>query len=159
MQKVQPTSRCPYTCCDTVSYPLWKGKQSSLRLLEIDMPGLDQMGQSGVTHAQLQETAYKPDQDTCTPSSYPSMDRICVQQWMTHVLISTVVVRSRYHWRNSTRFLAPVATCHAPDLLWGNPAPPPSQFCNAPTACVIYVYVGFACIIRMVNESIQMHIR
>ena len=46
--------------CDTVSYPFGKGKKSALKLLEIDIPGLDQvLGQPGATHAQLQETAYK----------------------------------------------------------------------------------------------------
>ena len=45
--------------CDTVSYPFGKGKQSALKLLETDMPGLDQvLGQPGVTHTQLQEAAY-----------------------------------------------------------------------------------------------------
>ena len=45
--------------CDTVSYPFGKGQKSALNLLEIDIPGLDQvLGQPGATHAQLQETAY-----------------------------------------------------------------------------------------------------
>jgi hypothetical protein len=44
--------------CDTVSYPFGKGKQSALKLLEIDIPGLDQvLGQPGETHAQLKATA------------------------------------------------------------------------------------------------------
>ena len=44
--------------CDTVSYPFGKGKQSTLKLLEIDIPGLDQvLGQPGATHAQLKATA------------------------------------------------------------------------------------------------------
>ena len=44
---------------DTVSYPFGKGKKSEHKLLEIDIPGLDQvLGQPGATHAQLQETAY-----------------------------------------------------------------------------------------------------
>ena len=44
--------------CDTVSYPFGKGKQSVLKLLEIDIPGLDQVvGQPGVTHVQLKATA------------------------------------------------------------------------------------------------------
>ena len=44
--------------CDTVSYPFGKGKLSALKLLEIDIPGLDQvLGQPGATHTQLQETA------------------------------------------------------------------------------------------------------
>ncbi|KAG0718168.1 hypothetical protein GWK47_052968 [Chionoecetes opilio] len=44
--------------CDTVSYPFVKGKLSAFKLLEIDMPGLDQvLGQPSVTHAQLPETA------------------------------------------------------------------------------------------------------
>ena len=45
--------------CDTVSYPFGRGKKSTLKLLEIDIPGLDQvLGQPGTIHAQLQETAY-----------------------------------------------------------------------------------------------------
>ena len=45
--------------CDTASYPFGKGKKSSLKLLEIDIPGLDQvLGQPDATHAQLQEAAY-----------------------------------------------------------------------------------------------------
>ena len=44
--------------CDTVSYPFGKGKQSALKLLEIDIPGLDQvLGELGATHAQLKATA------------------------------------------------------------------------------------------------------
>ena len=44
--------------CDTVSYPFGKEKLSALRLLERDLPGLDQvLGQPGATHTQLQETA------------------------------------------------------------------------------------------------------
>ena len=43
--------------CDTVSYPFGKGKKSALKLLEIDVPGLDQvLGQPGATHAQLNAT-------------------------------------------------------------------------------------------------------
>ena len=57
--------------CDTVSYPFGKGKKSALKLLEIDMPGLDKVvGQPGATHAQLKATA----------SFYPSMDRRAVRQ-------------------------------------------------------------------------------
>ena len=38
--------------CDTASYPFGKGTKSALRLLEIDIPGLDQvLGQAGATHA------------------------------------------------------------------------------------------------------------
>ena len=45
--------------CDTGSYHFGKGKKSALKLLEIDIPGVDQvLGQSGAIHAQLQETAY-----------------------------------------------------------------------------------------------------
>lgn len=45
--------------CDTVSYPFGKGKQSALKLLEIDIPGLDQvLGEPGATHAQLKATAH-----------------------------------------------------------------------------------------------------
>ena len=45
--------------CDTVSCPFGKGKKSALKLLEIVIPGLDQvLGQPGATHAQLQETAH-----------------------------------------------------------------------------------------------------
>ena len=45
--------------CDTVSYPFVKGKKAALKLLEIDIPGLDQvLGQPGATDAQLQETAH-----------------------------------------------------------------------------------------------------
>ena len=45
--------------CDTVSYPFGRGTKSALRLLERDIPGLDQvLGQPGATHVQLQETAY-----------------------------------------------------------------------------------------------------
>ncbi|XP_014675019.1 PREDICTED: zinc finger protein 431-like [Priapulus caudatus] len=44
--------------CDTVSYPFGKGKQSALKLLEIDIPGLDQvLGELGATHSQLRATA------------------------------------------------------------------------------------------------------
>ena len=44
--------------CDSVSYPFGKGNKSALKLLEIDIPGLDQvLGQPGAIHAQLQETA------------------------------------------------------------------------------------------------------
>ena len=44
--------------CDTVSYPFGKGKQSAMKLLEVDIPGLDQvLGQPGATHAQLKATA------------------------------------------------------------------------------------------------------
>ena len=44
--------------CDTVSYSFGKGKLSALKLLEIGIPGLDQvLGQPGVTQTQLQETA------------------------------------------------------------------------------------------------------
>ena len=40
--------------CDTVSYPFGKAKKSALKLLEIDIPGLDQvLSQPGATHAQL----------------------------------------------------------------------------------------------------------
>ena len=44
---------------DTVSYPFGKGtKKSALKLLEIYIPGLDQvLGQPRAIHAQLQETA------------------------------------------------------------------------------------------------------
>ena len=42
-----------------MSYPFGKGKKSALKLLEIDIQGLDQvLGQPGTIHAQLQETAY-----------------------------------------------------------------------------------------------------
>ena len=59
--------------CDTVSYPFGKGNKSALNLLEIDIPGLDQvLGQPGATHAQLQRQH--------THSSYPSTDRKDVQQ-------------------------------------------------------------------------------
>ena len=45
--------------CDTVSYPFGKGTKSALKLLEIDIPGIDHvLGQPGATHAQLQETAH-----------------------------------------------------------------------------------------------------
>ncbi|KAK2167751.1 hypothetical protein NP493_1261g00015 [Ridgeia piscesae] len=45
--------------CDTVSYPFGKGNKSALKLLEMDIPGLDQVpGQPDAIHAQLQETAY-----------------------------------------------------------------------------------------------------
>ena len=44
--------------CDTVSYPCGKGKKSVLKLLEIDIPCLNQvLGQPGATHAQLKVTA------------------------------------------------------------------------------------------------------
>ena len=43
--------------CDRVSYPFGKGKKSTLKLLEIDIPGLDQvLGQPDATHAQLKAT-------------------------------------------------------------------------------------------------------
>ena len=60
-QKVQSASRYPRTVRLRYSVVLlWKkGKRSALKLLEIDIPGLDQvLGQPGATHAQLQETAY-----------------------------------------------------------------------------------------------------
>ena len=38
--------------CETVSYPFGKGNKSALKLLEIDIPGLDQvLGQPGAIHA------------------------------------------------------------------------------------------------------------
>ena len=44
--------------CDTVSYPFGKGKTSALKLLEIDIPCIDQvLGQPDVTHARLKATA------------------------------------------------------------------------------------------------------
>ena len=44
--------------CDTVSYPFGKVKKSAIKLLEIDIQGLDQVfGQPGATHAQLKATA------------------------------------------------------------------------------------------------------
>ena len=43
--------------CDTVSYPSRKGKKSALKLLDIDIPGYDQVfGQPGTTNAQLKAT-------------------------------------------------------------------------------------------------------
>ena len=43
--------------CDTVSYPFGKGTTSALKLLEIDIPGIDQvLRQPGATHDQLKET-------------------------------------------------------------------------------------------------------
>ena len=45
--------------CDTVSYPFGKRKKSALKLLDVYILDLDQvLGQPGVIHAQLQETAY-----------------------------------------------------------------------------------------------------
>ena len=45
------------SACDTVSYQFGKGNKSALTLLEIDIPGLDQLHlQSGATHAQLKAT-------------------------------------------------------------------------------------------------------
>ena len=53
--------------CDTVSYPFGKGKLSALKLLERDLPGLDQvLGQPGATHTQH------------PPFSYPSTDKRAV---------------------------------------------------------------------------------
>lgn len=44
--------------CDTVSYPFGEGKQSALKVLESDIPCLDEiLGQPNVTNAQLFETA------------------------------------------------------------------------------------------------------
>ena len=44
--------------CDTVSYPYGKGKPSALKVLEVDIPGLDEvLGQPEATHAQLKATA------------------------------------------------------------------------------------------------------
>ena len=44
--------------CDTVSYPFGRGTKSAIKLLEIDIPGLDQvLGQPDATHAQLKATA------------------------------------------------------------------------------------------------------
>ena len=44
--------------CDTVSYPFGKGNKSAINLLEIDIPGLDQvLGQPDMSHAQLNATA------------------------------------------------------------------------------------------------------
>ena len=43
--------------CDTVSYPFGKGKISALKLLELDLPGLDGvLGQPGATSAELKAT-------------------------------------------------------------------------------------------------------
>ena len=61
--------------CDTVSYPFGKGKKSAIKLLEIYIPGLDQvLGQPDATHAQLKATAdsfYLPlyGQKSCTAMS------------------------------------------------------------------------------------------
>ena len=44
--------------CDTVSYPFGKGKLSALKVLETDMPALDQvLGQPSIARVQLQKTA------------------------------------------------------------------------------------------------------
>ena len=56
--------------CDTVSYTFRKGKKSALKLLEIDIPGLDQVQLSFTLSSRRQHTH----------SSYPSMDRRDVQQ-------------------------------------------------------------------------------
>ena len=43
--------------CDAVSYRFGKGKKSALKLLEIEIPGLNQLlEQPGTTHAQLKAT-------------------------------------------------------------------------------------------------------
>ena len=43
--------------CDTVSYPFGKGKQSVLKVLENDIPGLDKvLGEPGATQSQLKAT-------------------------------------------------------------------------------------------------------
>ncbi|MPC79409.1 hypothetical protein E2C01_073935 [Portunus trituberculatus] len=43
--------------CDTVSYPFGKGKTSALKLLQLDLPGLDGvLGQPGATSAELKAT-------------------------------------------------------------------------------------------------------
>ena len=43
--------------CDTVSYPFGKGKISALKLLDLDLPGLDDvLGQPGATSAELKAT-------------------------------------------------------------------------------------------------------
>ena len=58
--------------CDTVSYPCGKGKTSAIKLLYINIPGLDQvLGQPDATHAQLKATA---------DSFYTPMDRNTVRQ-------------------------------------------------------------------------------
>ena len=44
--------------CDTVSYPFGKGKPSALKVLDMDIPGLDEvLGEPEATHAQLKATA------------------------------------------------------------------------------------------------------
>ena len=44
--------------CDTVSYPFGRGTKSAIKLLEIDIPGLDQvLGQPDASDAQLKATA------------------------------------------------------------------------------------------------------
>ena len=44
--------------CDTESYPFVNGKKSAIKLLEIDIPGLDQvLGQPDASHTQLKATA------------------------------------------------------------------------------------------------------
>ena len=58
---MQSASRYPRTVRLRYSVVLlWKrGKRSALKLLEIDIPGLDQvLGQPGAIHAHLQEAAY-----------------------------------------------------------------------------------------------------
>ena len=52
--------------CDTVSYPIGKGKKSELKLLERDIAGIDQvLGQLGAIHAQLKATADRLFQPLC----------------------------------------------------------------------------------------------
>ena len=81
-----------------VAYPFGKGKKSALKLLEIDIPGLDQvLGQPGATHAQCKATAdsvYLPlyGQKSCTTMNGA---RACFFHGR----------RSPHHWRNCRQLM------------------------------------------------------
>ena len=72
--------------CDTVSYPFGKGKKSAIKLVEIDIPGLDQvLGQPDASHAQLKATAdsfFMPvcGQKSCTAMSDARVRFFCVRK-------------------------------------------------------------------------------
>ena len=91
---------------------LWKRKKtrSALKLLEIDLPGLDQvLGQPGMTHVLLQETAYTfflplYRQNRCTPMNDARA--------FFYLAISNL-----RHWRNFHR-LMPTYRCMCSELIF-----------------------------------------
>ena len=75
--------------CDTVSYPFGKGKKSAIKLLEIDIPGLDQvLGHlTRATHSsRRQQTAsiYPSGQKNCTAMSDARVRFFCGRRSPRH---------------------------------------------------------------------------